>query len=853
MENGWRAGVAGSAEGEGPAGPAGPAAAVAAVSAAAAAVALGPGASMGQRSNASNGPMGVGRRQGAGRSGAPGDVGEAPLPLPGNGSTAFGVPASPVVVSLPVCFQGPKCGYLYIRLLEAGNLESLVRRGGCCSKSQSASSGCLGVCMCRASPAQLQVSFTCACLERMVNLSGTAALDPQTHKAVFSEEMLLRSLDFYASHRVKIQLQSRSTTLGEATVPLRAALPPPLGHGSLLHGDILDREAWLPQQRILLWPPGCHSTSSKETSTMPYLEIQMLQLVDNSLPKLLGTNPLLLAIEQRQEQLVKAYLSLDILDALTTQEQAACVSAAIQVGRAETLALLLDYLRPSHQHLLAAIQLRSVQHVELLLQAGGAPLLRPCHRGSSVGRLPTGSGGRGAAIRGNSRGETPTPRPGSSSANVPDGQQSAPSRSRPRRPALTPLAVACALGDVAMVEAICQWARREKVHVDPSAPLLLGADLPTASPLRGGAEGAPAAVAAATSPLWDHDDQSGENTGPSHGDPPMVMAVRSLACISAKRRVIQTLSQFGFAADVRSPIDSWTPLLAAVELGSLELATLLVFLGARLSADRHLGFTPLHLACQMGHWHLVTLLTEAMKAQYSRVAAWGPSPQYVSLNLVDSYGRTALDTALLRYFGNPLFSASDSGKSPASSSGNDRQKAVDILREFVHRSPPEDPGIVCGWELLRVLRFIEALPPEKAGSAQLWASAGFPGGPGSAVEDMGKGVPTGRRSREELPLQGDAEELLQAVRILVRAGAQTRWLLQDLLQPGGGSDSHSYSDSKENITAIRPSAHDRSPKFSAIDPDDIPEDVGSEAVVGALQVRPPRVSPGSVEARPGGS
>merc|ERR1719359_1444644 len=106
-----------------------------------------------------------------------------------------------------------------------------------------------------------------------------------------------------------------------------------------------------------------------------------------------------------------------------------------------------------------------------------------------------------------------------------------------------------------------------------------------------------------------------------------------------------------------------------------------------------------------------------MKSQHSRVAAWGPSPQYVSLNSTDAYGRTALDIALLRYFANPLPYVSDRS---GTGSRSEQQKAVDILREFVRRSPPGDAGVVCGRELLRVLRLLDAFPSKKAVGAQLW-------------------------------------------------------------------------------------------------------------------------------------
>lgn len=380
---------------------------------------------------------------------------------------------------------------------------------------------------------------------------------------------------------------------------------------------------------------------------------------------------------------------------------------------------------------------------------------------------------------------------------------------------MTPLAVACSIGDVSMVEALCLWAKREKVQLDPTAPTGLGGE---------------AASSASTAGLWDWDghgrDDQGDG-GTCFGDPPMVMAVRSNASLSNKLSLIKTLARYGFSADVRSPVDSWTPLLAAVELGSLQLVTALVRLGARLSADRHLGFTPLHLACQMAQWHLVPPLAEAMKAQHGRVAAWGPSPQYVSMNLVDAYGRTALDIALIRYFANPLPCCSE--RPPGS--GSERQKAVDILREFVHRSPPNDPGVVCGWELLHVLRFLDALPSRKAVGAQLWDPdwEGSPAAAGASQRPERLDADHAEKPHTKAAPYSDVEELLQAVRVLVRSGARTQWLLQDLVRPPSrgltcaGNDSHGPSgDIKEAITALGSRlCRERSVKYSPIDPEDL--------------------------------
>ncbi|CAE7211425.1 sad [Symbiodinium sp. KB8] len=184
------------------------------------------------------------------------------------------------------------------------------------------------------------------------------------------------------------------------------------------------------------------------------------------------------------------------------------------------------------------------------------------------------------------------------------------------------------------------------------------------------------------------------------------------------------------------------------------------------------GFTPLHLACQMGHWHLISCLVEAMNKQYRSMSAWGPSPQYVSLNVADVYGRTALDIALLRYFNDE----SESYGTAAAAEGNG-QKAVNVLREFIHRRPADDAGVVCGWELLQVMNLI-AIPSKKAMNAQLAdCNRMVEGSPNSANADSGEA------DKETAEGFNDVREVLEAVRMLVKAGAQTRFLLEDLLEP----------------------------------------------------------------------
>eukprot|EP00929_Paragymnodinium_shiwhaense_P008404 TRINITY_DN112363_c0_g1_i1.p1 TRINITY_DN112363_c0_g1~~TRINITY_DN112363_c0_g1_i1.p1 ORF type:complete len:967 (+),score=217.98 TRINITY_DN112363_c0_g1_i1:143-3043(+) len=796
----------------------------------------------------------------------------------------------------PVAMQGAKgIGYLYVKVLEVGKLDALDVGGSCCScccygccscccssaasvpRSKRASPGCCspgGCCSggAKRQPQAVSISMRCDSLE--VQETSTQMVQVgEDYRAVFHEEILVRSLNFCGADSLRFRIQGKGNQLlGEAVVPLRVAVPPPLagmaapapeknkggvvrqntcvkpqyvrssdvaakGEATIGSDVVIEASSWLKSQRILLRPTttaaggvvedtGCGTGEGDASITdAPYLEVQLLQLVDSGLPRLLlpegepeGVSPLLVAVRNQQAQLVRAYLGLDVLEKLPASEQAACLEAAIHCGcngavGASILSQLLEHLKPAHGHLLAAIRLGSVDLVEALLQAGGASVLHPLLQGQQRGSASsprTGGGNVGGGVRVAPARPPPPPSPpaapralgGAATGNVvvlgagtargreaggaavlspladwvamPNRQATAPpsaggigrrqqespavgtstssssssssSSSPPRKkqPALTPLALACSLGHVGVVEAMCLWAKRERVHIDPTAPLSLGGSAP--------------ASASSTSPWWDRERAAAvadEERGMLclYGDPPLIMAVRGRASLQRKLRLVAMLvKDFGFATDVRSPADSWTPLLAAVETGSQDLVSTLLKFGARLSADRHLGFTPLHMACVMGHWRLVALLSEAMREQHQRVAAWGPSPQYVSMNVTDAYGRTALDVALLRYF---------------NSFASDSQKAVDILRDFL--SDPaqrEDPGVVCGWEIFRVLRWLDpTLPPTKSVDAKV-------------VEDEAPRSSKAARCEE----QDDLDELLQAVGVLVRAGAQTRWILPDILQ-----------------------------------------------------------------------
>lgn len=807
----------------------------------------------------------------------------------------------------------PRGGYLYARILKVGNVDVLEETnscGSCCpAGSSSATNLCCSApfvrkgsspqCACgrRRTPRQYRVALKCASFERTAVV--TCACPPKGSttdcplELEFDEEILLRSFSFCGMEKVSFTLQTLGgEPIAEASVPLRAALPGFLAAHGLdsadqpAHGQSLDvfvkpsqdgtsidgrcrsggtssggtcsnssqtRNSWFPVQRLYL-RPLTGEVRRGETSRRVYLDVELLQLTDGVFPRFRDTHPLRVAIERRQEQLVRAYLIFDVVDHIPSSEQAACIATAIEKSCHSILVMLLEHVRPCHWQLRAAIEAGDTDSVEAILQAGGPSILRPwpvSKRAEASGRRARGRGTRSPTTRGESTLRLRSEQSPSGGRGTADNavrssygeSNQGKGKIRTTRP-LTPLALACSLGDVAVVETLCAWAKRERVHIDPSAPLLLASENTTMQAAARN-EGSPAASAvAAASPWFQRDDPAHdcETGGVRCADPPMIMAVRGRSTVKVKLQIINLLHRYGFAPDVRSPSDSWTPLLAAVDHGDAELVEGLLKLGARLSADRHVGFTPLHLACQMGQWHLVQALTDAMDQQHSRVAAWGPSPQYVSLNLVDVYGRTSLDIALSHYFSKfvPEGFGTNDGLA-ANVVGTERQKAVDVLREFIHECPAKDPGFVCGWEILRVLRLLDTLHAKKTTGFQLWGvdCEGFVMQRDTVGED--DSVPP-RKGQDVAPKsdkdhrRDEFEELLQAVRCMVRIGARTQRLPQDLIHPPntsspqrvggasccGGSPEFLYAGG-----GMKEAATPR-PKYSPIEVDDIEVDSNAD-------------------------
>merc|ERR1712217_515206 len=120
------------------------------------------------------------------------------------------------------------------------------------------------------------------------------------------------------------------------------------------------------------------------------------------------------------------------------------------------------------------------------------------------------------------------------------------------------------------------------------------------------------------------------------------------------------------------------------------------------------------------------------------------------------------------------------------------------------------------------------MPSRKVVGVQCWA-ADCGESPTSAPKKPPK---LGKEAAMEKPppqagAYGDIEELLQAVRVLVRANGQTHSCMQDLVHPpsrglGCGGVDNPGADLKEAITALGPRLRpERSSKYSPIDQEDV--------------------------------
>jgi len=161
------------------------------------------------------------------------------------------VASSPALLGI----HRPKGGYLYVRILAAGNLDALEQKsvcgcgsagccgcrplcGGCCFAG-----GCSPCCCCGPrAPPQFRLAIECASLERTIATTSPSSVDAKTHVASFNEELLLRSLSYCGMEKVSISLQTKSgATVAAAAVPLRAALPQALCRHALDCDQILCR------------------------------------------------------------------------------------------------------------------------------------------------------------------------------------------------------------------------------------------------------------------------------------------------------------------------------------------------------------------------------------------------------------------------------------------------------------------------------------------------------------------------------------------------------------------------------------------------------------------------------------
>jgi hypothetical protein len=123
-------------------------------------------------------------------------------------------------------------------------------------------------------------------------------------------------------------------------------------------------------------------------------------------------------------------------------------------------------------------------------------------------------------------------------------------------------------------------------------------------------------------------------------DPFMMAAIRSPGTDASVLSIVNELLRRGFSPNVRSPVDSWTPLHAAVERGNEALIQLLVqHSDTKLLRCRQLHFTPIHLACQMGEFSILPYLLKLLPPADGFVRHTSDA----SASSKDVYGRTSLD------------------------------------------------------------------------------------------------------------------------------------------------------------------------------------------------------------------
>lgn len=161
----------------------------------------------------------------------------------------------------------------------------------------------------------------------------------------------------------------------------------------------------------------------------------------------------------------------------------------------------------------------------------------------------------------------------------------------------------------------------------------------------------------------DQLDSGRQSSGPVSQvrcEPLLLAAIRSRGTSENASSIAAELLRRGFSPNVRSPVDSWTPLHAAVERGCAEIVQLLVEHPAtKLLRCRRLHMTPIHLACQMRQYDLLPLLMpldvgdksdsgSSASPFSSSSGSPGFTHAYCGINSKDIYGRTALDIILYR-------------------------------------------------------------------------------------------------------------------------------------------------------------------------------------------------------------
>jgi len=665
-----------------------------------------------------------------------------PSSAPAAGSLAS--PRAPE--GFPPAFASPCRGYLYVDLLE---VEEPDLEGGGAAGPVACSLLQFGREHPRDRPT---VRVSCPCLQAPLTSEPAEPCRDREHSTRRRSswtprgELLGQCFDYCGASALTLELLRRGEVVASGSLPLRAASPlaslDTVGGGRAAGGaggggspadasatakmdkdmqlSVFDEaeahplppERWLRKQELWLTPaagsPGAvGGVGGAVCRTSPCLRFRLLHLLDIFLPPLLGgQNPFHKAISEGAVKLVKAFLRVKIHDAMTPSEQAACVDLAVEQGQHEALSLLLDFgfdVFPSA--------------LEIAVRGGpGAGVVRQLLRCRGPALLRVGEGG------------------------------AAPSA----------LSSACLHGNIEAVNAILQVLEAERASLEggggiASEPLVVVAGT-------GGV-----AVGGQGGPLLRVPSPWQQPTVQATADPPVICCIRGCRPRQRCLEMLRMLTSAGFGVNARSCLDGATALHFACELGDVRILQELLARGARQVPTRATLFTPLHLACTIGHWHLVGPLTAALAELQPQGggAGAGASGAAQRLNSLDAYGRTALDVCVARYLSSIT---EDSDPSAA-------KRRLQALRAAVTSSEGlEVPSlsVSCSPHLMRCgEEILETLVSSKS---TISLECPEPAARGPLVEALGGGSDASVPEQQADPY----EPILRSVAVLHQAGGLAR-------------------------------------------------------------------------------